>query len=247
MSRIRRRTSGNAHASEGDRVPKRTHAHTFAHVYLHIFRTWALDTLVARGKKRGEEKSRFLQKLNVFMQWNRGNNCEVLTIRVKRWKDWGHKCHVGLIVGEFRKSFFLSFSFTLSGPTTPCQALLRVYPWRLVLSSIAWYFWSWVSFAEPKHSSLSYNSIKKKAMIESCPSCDSWSPRQTTVTNTFMGITEIAFCMMFDVELSLRIISYFGEEHSGGISAQIQIKSKRSRDSESKNSRAASKAAATLV
>lgn len=162
MSRIRRRTSGNAHASEGDRVPKRTHAHTFAHVYLHIFRTWALDTLVARGKKRGEEKSRFLQKLNVFMQWNRGNNCEVLTIRVKRWKDWGHKCHVGLIVGEFRKSFFLSFSFTLSGPTTPCQALLREYPWRLVLSSIAWYFWSWVSFAEPKHSSLSYNSIKKK-------------------------------------------------------------------------------------
>lgn len=46
-----------------------------------------------------------------------------------------------------------------------------------------------------------------------------------------MGITENAFCMMFDVWLSLRMISYFGEEHSGGISAQIQIKSKKSRDS----------------
>lgn len=84
-------------------------------------------------------------------------------------------------------------------------------------------------------------------MNESHPSCD--SAGQSTVTNTFMGITEIAFCMMLNVELSLRIISYFAEEHSGGISAQIQIKSKKSRDGGSKreHSRAASKAAATLV
>lgn len=34
---------------------------------------------------------------------------------------------------------------------------------------------------------------------------------------------------MLNVDLSLRIISYFGEEHVGGISAQIEIKSKKSR------------------
>lgn len=34
---------------------------------------------------------------------------------------------------------------------------------------------------------------------------------------------------MLNVDLSLRIISYFGEEHGGGISAQIEIKSKKSR------------------
>lgn len=63
-------------------------------------------------------------------------------------------------------------------------------------------------------------------MIESRPSSDSSRRKQTTVTNTFAAITEIVFCMMFEEELSLRIISFFGDEHWRGISAQNTNKKK---------------------
>lgn len=59
-----------------------------------------------------------------------------------------------------------------------------------------------------------------------------------------MGITGVAVRVMFDMELSLRIISYFVEEHSGGIS---ELKAKKSSGGVRENSRATSKASAALV
>ncbi len=184
----------------------------------------------------------------ILMPWL-GRSFDNQGEEMKRWKEWGHKCHVGLIVGEFRKLKFLFFFHT---PCLVQQVLVKHYwenIWRLVLCSICWYFWSWLSYADPKCSSLSNNSIKlkKSQWLNPVPyvTAEALDKLRWQIHSWESQKLHFVWCSTGSChsELYLTLVKNTVE----GFQHKYKLKVKKSRDSESENSRAASKAAATPV
>lgn len=185
MSKIRGRTSGSAHASDEDCVPKCTHTFTRAPTYVYVLGNWR----TSRKGTLGRGQIKVLTGVRCFHAAKKTEQFRCpdwVVIWQSGWKDEEVKRVSAMLawlsLGIQETSEILHPSLfpprylerSLSGPTTPCQASLRGYLWCFALCSIGWYFWSWMSYADPKQGSLSANSIiKKEPVIESCPSCDS--------------------------------------------------------------------------
>lgn len=174
------------------------------------------------------------------------------------WCPGRHKCNVGMVVRKVEWNTF---------PHAIWPSLCLVH------QHLVKHYWDWTCdvlslskdqlFLKPGELlrfqtlflSCFISSIKrrkKRILIQSRLLCGSLSQGGKRLRSQIMyirGTAEIAVCMMFDIELSLRIILHFAEEHCEGISGQIQIKSKKSSGSASvrEHSRATSKASAALV